>query len=46
MKQIISYKIELNLRLKTHSHNGLILWTGRHTAQVDDDYLLLGIENG
>ncbi|XP_055323998.1 uncharacterized protein LOC129578841 [Sitodiplosis mosellana] len=46
MKQIISYKIDLNLRFKTHSHNGLILWTGRHTAQVDDDYLLLGIENG
>lgn len=46
MRQIISYKIDLNLRFKTHSHNGLILWTGRHSAQDDDDYLLLGIENG
>lgn len=46
MKQIISYQIDLNLRFKTHSHNGLILWTGRHTAQSADDYLLLGIENG
>lgn len=46
MRQIISYKIDLNLRFKTHSNNGLILWSGRHTAQDDDDYLLLGIENG
>lgn len=46
MKQIISYQIDLNLRFKTHSQNGLILWSGRHTAQDDDDYLLLGIENG
>lgn len=46
MRQIISYKIDLNLRFKTHSNNGLILWSGRHSAQDDDDYLLLGIENG
>lgn len=46
MRQIISYQIDLNLRFKTHSNNGLILWSGRHTAQDDDDYLLLGIENG
>lgn len=46
MRQIISYRIDLNLRFKTHSNNGLILWSGRHTAQDDDDFLLLGIENG
>lgn len=46
MRQIISYQIDLNLRFKTHSNNGLILWSGRHTALDDDDYLLLGIENG
>lgn len=46
MRQIISYKIDLNLRFKTHSNNGLILWSGRHAAQPDDDYLLLGIESG
>lgn len=46
MRQIISYKIDLNLRFKTHSNNGLILWSGRHSAQEEDDYLLLGIENG
>ncbi|KAG4076471.1 hypothetical protein HA402_005914 [Bradysia odoriphaga] len=46
MREIISYKIDLNLRFKTHSMNGLILWTGRHSALEDDDYLSLGIENG
>ncbi|KAJ6636410.1 Pikachurin [Pseudolycoriella hygida] len=46
MREIISYKIDLNLRFKTHSTNGLILWTGRHSALEDDDYLSLGIENG
>lgn len=46
MRQVISYKIDLNLRFKTHSVNGLILWTGRHSALEEDDYLSLGIENG
>ncbi|XP_055921913.1 uncharacterized protein LOC129952956 [Eupeodes corollae] len=46
MSQIISYKIDLNLRIKTHSRNGVILWTGRQSALDTDDYLSLGIENG
>lgn len=46
MRRVISYRIDLNLRFKTHSNHGLILWTGRHTASQDDDYLSLGIENG
>lgn len=46
MRQVISYKIDLNLRFKTHSVNGLILWTGRHSALEEDDFLSLGIENG
>lgn len=46
MRQVISYQIDLNLRFKTHSTNGLLLWTGRHTALEEDDYLSLGIENG
>lgn len=46
MRQIISYQIDLNLRFKTHSVNGLLLWTGRHSALEVDDYLSLGIENG
>lgn len=46
MRRIISYRIDLNLRFKTHSNHGLILWTGRHTASEGDDYLSLGIENG
>ncbi|XP_055626066.1 uncharacterized protein LOC129768435 isoform X2 [Toxorhynchites rutilus septentrionalis] len=46
MRRIISYEIDLNLRFKTHSNNGLILWTGRHSALEGDDFLSLGIENG
>lgn len=46
MRRVISYKIDLNLRFKTYSNNGVILWSGRHSAQEDDDFLSLGIENG
>ncbi|XP_026842464.1 pikachurin [Drosophila persimilis] len=47
MSQIISYNIDLNLRIKTHSENGVILWTGRQgTTDEHDDYLSLGIEKG
>ncbi|ALC41301.1 SP2353 [Drosophila busckii] len=47
MNQVISYNIDLNLRIKTHSENGIILWTGRQgTTEQHDDYLSLGIENG
>lgn len=46
MRRIISYQIDLNLRFKTHSIHGLVLWSGRHSALEDDDYLSLGIENG
>ncbi|EAT34127.1 AAEL013602-PA, partial [Aedes aegypti] len=46
MRRVISYEIDLNLRFKTHSPNGLILWTGRHSALEGDDFLSLGVENG
>ncbi|EDV37684.1 uncharacterized protein Dana_GF11287 [Drosophila ananassae] len=47
MSQVISYSIDLNLRIKTHSENGVILWTGRQgTTDQHDDYLSLGIEQG
>uniref|UniRef100_A0A182PTE9 Laminin G domain-containing protein n=1 Tax=Anopheles epiroticus TaxID=199890 RepID=A0A182PTE9_9DIPT len=46
MRRVISYEIDLNLRFRTHSANGLILWTGRHSALEGDDFLSLGIENG
>ncbi|KAL9700309.1 hypothetical protein quinque_003750 [Culex quinquefasciatus] len=46
MRRVISYEIDLNLRFKTHSANGLILWTGRHSALEGDDFLSLGVENG
>uniref|UniRef100_A0A0A1XN49 Pikachurin n=1 Tax=Zeugodacus cucurbitae TaxID=28588 RepID=A0A0A1XN49_ZEUCU len=47
MSQVISYNIDLNLRIKTHSPHGVILWTGRQgTTEEDADFLSLGIENG
>ncbi|XP_053674152.1 pikachurin [Anopheles nili] len=46
MRRVIAYEIDLNLRFKTHSANGLILWTGRHSALEGDDFLSLGVENG
>lgn len=46
MRRIISYQIDLNLRFKTRSNHGLILWSGRHSALEDDDFLSLGIEKG
>ncbi|XP_058834768.1 pikachurin isoform X2 [Topomyia yanbarensis] len=46
MRRVISYEIDLNLRFKTHSPSGLILWTGRHSALEEDDFLSLGVENG
>lgn len=46
LKRIINNHIDLNLRFKTFSSNGLILWTGRNANGTNDDYLSLGIENG
>lgn len=47
MSQVISYNIDLNLRIKSHSPNGVILWTGRQgTTDENADFLSLGIENG
>ncbi|XP_054739354.1 uncharacterized protein LOC129245297 [Anastrepha obliqua] len=47
MSQIISYNVDFNLRIKTHSQNGVILWTGRQgTTEDSSDFLSLGIENG
>ncbi|XP_017475143.1 PREDICTED: uncharacterized protein LOC108365595 isoform X1 [Rhagoletis zephyria] len=47
MGQVISYNVDFNLRIKTHSPNGVILWTGRQiTTQDNADFLSLGIEDG
>lgn len=45
-RRIINYNVDLNLRMKTYSTNGLILWAGPHSGLGDGDYLMLGIENG
>lgn len=46
LKRIINNHIDLNLRFKTFSSNGLILWTGENANETNDNYLSLGIENG
>ncbi|XP_061402577.1 pikachurin-like [Musca vetustissima] len=48
MNQIISNNIDLNLRIKTRSEHGVILWTAcvGTMDQDSDDYLSLGIEDG
>lgn len=45
-RHIINYNVDVNLRMKTYSANGVILWAGPHTGHGDGDYLMLGIENG
>lgn len=45
-RHIINYNVDLNLRMKTYSSNGLLLWAGPHTGFGASDYLMLGIENG
>lgn len=46
MRHMSNNKLDINLRFKSHSDHGLLLWTGRHAARVNDNFLLLGIENG
>lgn len=46
MRRMSKYKLDINLRFKSHSSHGLLLWTGRHAARINDNFLLLGIENG
>lgn len=45
-RHIINYNVDLNLRMKTQSSNGLVLWAGPHSGFGSSDYLMLGIENG
>lgn len=45
-RHIINYNVDLNLRMKTYSSNGLVLWAGPHTGFGASDYLMIGIENG
>lgn len=46
MRRMAKYKLDINLRFKSHSSHGLLLWTGRHAARINDNFLLLGIDNG
>ncbi|KAJ9575876.1 hypothetical protein L9F63_007255, partial [Diploptera punctata] len=46
MRRIISYKININMRFRTSSSIGLLLWSGRRNMTSTGDFLALGIEDG
>lgn len=46
IRRMSKTKLDINLRFKAHSSHGLLLWTGRHAARINDNFLLLGIEDG
>ncbi|CAH1394296.1 unnamed protein product [Nezara viridula] len=47
LNRILSNKVGINMRLRTTSPSGLILWTGRSDlSQVSSDYLALGVKDG
>nr|XP_024216037.1 pikachurin-like [Halyomorpha halys] len=47
LNRILSNKVGINMRLRTTSPSGLILWTGRSDlSQASSDYLALGVKDG
>ncbi|KAK0089340.1 hypothetical protein PV325_007884 [Microctonus aethiopoides] len=51
MKRIISYRVDINMRFRTSSSNGLLLWSGRQSdpqeqKDQNDDFLALGLNQG
>ncbi|KAF7993809.1 hypothetical protein HCN44_011078 [Aphidius gifuensis] len=51
MKRIISYRVDINMRFRTSSSHGLLLWSGRQSDKQqskdeNDDYLSVGLNNG
>lgn len=44
--RIISYKININMRFRTSSSVGLLLWSGRRNMSAAGDFLGLGIADG
>ncbi|XP_034937288.1 pikachurin [Chelonus insularis] len=51
MKRIISYRVDINMRFRTSSTDGLLLWSGRQSEpqereEKNNDYLALGIHQG
>ncbi|XP_011498922.1 PREDICTED: pikachurin [Ceratosolen solmsi marchali] len=51
MKRIISYKVDINMRFRASSSNGLLLWSGRQSDSQEqrdsnEDFLALGLDQG
>ncbi|XP_066599302.1 pikachurin isoform X2 [Prorops nasuta] len=51
MKRIISYRVDINMRFRASSSNGLLLWSGRQSdpqeqKDENDDFLALGLKQG
>ncbi|XP_043475420.1 pikachurin isoform X1 [Leptopilina heterotoma] len=51
MKRIISYRVDINMRFRTSSSNGLLLWSGRQSDPLEDedpnnDFLSLALDQG
>lgn len=49
--RIISYRVDINMRFRTSSSNGLLLWSGRQSDPLEDedannDFLSLALDQG
>ncbi|XP_072946316.1 pikachurin [Epargyreus clarus] len=45
MKRLLSYTLDINIRFRSVSANGLLVWSGRARATPPGDFLSLAIEN-
>ncbi|XP_015126557.1 pikachurin [Diachasma alloeum] len=51
MKRIISYRVDINMRFRTSTSDGLLLWSGRQSdpqeqKEQNDDFLAVGLNQG
>ncbi|KAJ8884253.1 hypothetical protein PR048_016110, partial [Dryococelus australis] len=46
MKRIVNYKLNINMRFRTTSGSGLLLWSGRRNMTSSSDFVALGISQG
>ncbi|KAJ0171928.1 hypothetical protein K1T71_012691 [Dendrolimus kikuchii] len=45
MKRLLSYTLDINIRFRSVSANGLLVWSGRSTLSPPGDFLSLAVEN-
>ncbi|XP_026467797.1 pikachurin-like [Ctenocephalides felis] len=46
LHRIVTYVLDINLRFRTTSPNGLMLWSGRHHSSSAKDHIALGLTDG